>query len=197
MYTMYSVKDTFKLPPEYFDKDIEKVATEVLEGKYEGVIDKNMGVVIAVFNVRNISDGMIYPGDPATHHSAEFDVLAFMPKVDEVVAGEVTELVEFGAFVRIGPMDGLVHVSQITDEFLTYDKRVPAFVSKRSGKSLKKGDLVYAKISTVSIKSSVKDSKIALTMRPEGLGKPDWAAMSESRARKTKGRQGGSRRSQR
>ncbi len=198
MYTMYSVKDTFKLPPEYFDKDIERVATEVLEGKYEGVIDKNMGVIIAVFNVRDISDGMIYPGDPATHHSAEFDVLAFMPKIDEIVAGEVTELVEFGAFVRIGPMDGLVHVSEITDEFLTYDKRVPAFVSKRSGKSLKKGDLVYAKISTVSIKNSVKDSKIALTMRPEGLGKLDWAAMSESRARKAKGRQGGSnRRSQR
>ena len=198
MYTMYSVKDTFKLPPEYFDKDIERVATEVLEGKYEGVIDKNMGVIIAVFNVRDISDGMIYPGDPATHHSAEFDVLAFMPKIDEIVAGEVTELVEFGAFVRIGPMDGLVHVSQITEEFLTYDKRVPAFVSKRSGKSLKKGDLVYAKISTVSIKNSVKDSKIALTMRPEGLGKLDWAAMSESRARKAKGRQGGSnRRSQR
>jgi DNA-directed RNA polymerase subunit E' len=191
MYNMYTVTDTFKLAPEYFDKDIEKVATEVLEGKYEGVIDKGMGVIIAVFNVRDISDGIIYPGDPATHHSAKFDVLAFMPRIDEVIVGEVTELVEFGAFVRIGPMDGLVHVSQITDEFLTYDKRVPAFVSKRSGRSLKKGDVVYAKISTVSIKTSVKDSKIALTMRPEGLGKPEWASMSEAaKARRAKGSKG-------
>ncbi len=45
-------------------------------------------------------------------------MLTYMPFVEEVVAGEVTELAEFGAFVRIGPIDGLVHVSQITNDFL-------------------------------------------------------------------------------
>jgi DNA-directed RNA polymerase subunit E' len=178
MYYNYSIKDTFKMAPEYFDSDIEDVAVEVLRNKYEGTIDKDLGVIIAVYNVRDISDGMIYPGDPATHHEVTFDILTYMPKVDEVVVGEVTELMDFGAFVRIGPMEGLVHVSQITDEFISLDKKIPAFVSKRSGKSLKKGDVVYAKISTVSMKNSVKDSKIALTMKADGLGKPEWANVS-------------------
>ncbi|EQD26106.1 DNA-directed RNA polymerase subunit E', partial [mine drainage metagenome] len=149
----------------------EEVAVEVLRNKYEGTIDKDLGVIIAVYDVRDISDGIIFPGDPATHHEVTFDILTYMPKVDEVVVGEVTELIDFGAFVRIGPMEGLVHVSQITDEFISLDKKIPAFVSKRSGKSLKKGDVVYAKISTVSMKNSVKDSKIALTMKADGLGK--------------------------
>jgi DNA-directed RNA polymerase subunit E' len=174
MYYIHDVKDTFKMPPEFFDKDIEKVATEILKKKYEGSIDKSLGVIVSIYNIRKISDGTIFAGDPSTHHDVEFDMLTYMPFVEEVVAGEVTELAEFGAFVRIGPIDGLVHVSQITNDFLSFDRKVPAFVSKRSGRTLKKGDVVFAKISTVSMRNSVKDSKIALTMKPEGLGKQEW-----------------------
>ena len=105
----------------------------------------------------------------------------------------MTEIAEFGAFVRIGPIDGLVHVSQITNDFLSFDRKAQAFISKRSGRTLKKGDVVFAKISTISMKNSVKDSKIALTMKPEGLGKPEWAERGrevEGKVRKGKGRRG-------
>ncbi len=188
MYSIYTVKDTFKMPPEHFGDDIEKVAAQILQMKYEGRIDRDMGVIVAIFNVRGIGDGTIYPGDPSTHHDAEFDVLTFIPQVDEVVAGEVTELVEFGAFVRIGPMDGLVHVSQIAGDFLTFDKKNLAFVSRKNSISLKKGDAVYAKVSTVSMKNTIKDSKIALTMKPDGLGKPEWAgALAKSRSKRPGG----------
>ena len=189
MYYIYSVKDRFKLPPESLAEDIESVAAKVLRRKYEGAIDKDMGVIVTIFNVRGVSDGILYPGDPSTHHDVEFDVLTFMPGVEEIVNGEVTEIAEFGAFVRIGPIDGLVHVSQITNDFLSFDRKTQAFVSKRSGRSLKKGDAVFAKISTISMKNSVKDSKIALTMKPEGLGKPEWAGEDEkSKARYGKGK---------
>ena len=191
MYQTYTVKDTFKMPPDHFGEEIEKVASVVLQRKYEGAIDKEMGVIICVFNVRNVSDGVIYPEDPSTHHDAEFDVITYMPRVEEIVAGDVTELAEFGAFVRIGPIDGLVHVSQIANEFLSLDKKIPAFVSRKSGISLKKADIAYAKVSTVSMKNSVKDSKIALTMRPEGLGKPDWSATQAKGERARGGRGGG------
>ncbi len=180
----------FKLPPEHFGDNLEDVAADVLERKYEGVIDKQLGVIVAVFNVREISDGVVYPGEPSTHHNAKFDVLAYMPTVDEVVAGEVSELVEFGAFVRIGPVEGLVHVSQIANDFLSFDKKVPSFVSKKTGKLLKKSDLVLAKVSTVSMKKTVKDSKIALTMKPDGLGKLEWIVADARKAKGTSGATG-------
>ncbi len=184
MYKVYSVNDVFKLPPEHFGDNLEEVAEDVLRRKYEGTIDKQLGVIIAVYDVSEISDGIIYPGDPSTHHNARFRVLAFMPTVDEVVAGEVSELVEFGAFVRIGPMEGLVHVSQIANDFLSFDKKTPAFISKKTGKNLKKGDLLIAKISTVSMKKTVKDSKIALTMKPEGLGKLEWITQDSKKGKR-------------
>ncbi len=184
MYNVYTIKDNFALPPENFDKNVEEVAETVLQTKYEGKVDKDIGIIVAVFNVKNVSDGMIYPGDPSTHHDAEFEVLAFLPHVDEVVCGEVTELVEFGAFMRIGPMDGLIHVSQIANEFLSYDRKTQTFVSRQKKLFLKKGDIVYAKISTVSMKNSVKDSKIALTMKQDGFGKPEWARSAAAAAGK-------------
>ncbi|MFI5412907.1 MAG: DNA-directed RNA polymerase, partial [Candidatus Micrarchaeales archaeon] len=185
------VNDIFKLPPEHFGDNLEEVAEDVLRRKYEGTIDKQVGVIVTVFDVSEISDGIIYPGDPSTHHNAKFKVLTFMPTVEEIVAGEVSELVEFGAFVRIGPMEGLVHVSQIANDFLSFDKKVPAFVSKKTGKNLKKGDALYAKISTVSMKKTVKDSKIALTIKPECLGKLEWITADARKGKRDEGGRGG------
>lgn len=193
LYNIYKVRDTFKLSPEYFGEELESTAAEILQRKYEGSIDKEMGVIVSIFDVKNVSDGEIYPSDPATHHTADFSVLAFMPQVDEVVAGEVSELAEFGAFVRIGPMEGLVHVSQIANDFLSLDRKTASFVSRKTGKSLKKGDGVLAKITTVSMRKSVKDSKVALTMKPDGLGKPEWAASDARRNREKSGSKRGGR----
>jgi DNA-directed RNA polymerase subunit E' len=194
MYKIYSISDIFKVPPEDFGEDLEKVAMKELSRRYESTIDKELGIILVVFNIRNISDGMLYPNDPATHHRVDFDVLVYTPQPEEIVAGEVSELAEFGAFVKIGPIDGLVHVSQIANEFLSFDRKVPAFVSRKSNLSLKKGDFVYAKISTVSLKNTIKDSKIALTMRPEGLGKPEWSSMKQQEYKRPV-RRGGSGRS--
>jgi len=193
LYKVYTIRDVFKLPPERFGDDLETAATEILQSKYEGNIDKDMGLLLAVFNVRDIGDGIILPEDPATRHDVRFDILTYVPEVGEVTIGEVSELVEFGAFVRIGPIDGLVHVSQIIGDYISYDKKSGAFISKKSGKSLKKGDVVYAKISTVSMKRSIRDSKIALTMKPSGLGKEEWIAAEAKKSREPK-QKGGSER---
>ena len=175
MYYIYSIEDTISIPPSHFGQDINKTALEVLRAKYERTLDRDIGIIVAVFDVSDVSDGLIMPGDPSTHHRLKFDALAFSLDIDEVVAGEVSELADFGCFVRLGPIDGLVHLSQITSDFISYDKKSSAFVSRNSGKSLKKGDMVYAKVSSISMKGNIKDAKIALTMRPDGLGKPEWA----------------------
>ncbi|MHB1829833.1 MAG: DNA-directed RNA polymerase [Candidatus Micrarchaeaceae archaeon] len=175
MYYIHTIEDTINILPINFGQDVNKTALEALRTKYERTLDKELGIIITVFNVRDVSDGFIMPGDPSTHHNVTFDMLVFNLEIDEIVVGEVSELADFGCFVRLGPIDGLVHLSQITSDFITYDKKASAFVSKNTGRSLKKGDKVYAKVSSISIKGGLKDAKIALTMRPDGLGKPEWA----------------------
>ncbi|MCL5008383.1 MAG: DNA-directed RNA polymerase [Candidatus Marsarchaeota archaeon] len=189
MYYVHTVKDTISIPPSHFGEDINKAAKEILRSRYERTMNKQMGIIIALFNVKDISDGTILPGDPSTHHTVTFDLLSFNLDVGEIVVGEVSELVDFGCFVRLGPIDGLVHMSQITNDYINYDRKTGTFVLRNTKRSIKKGDVVYAKISTVSLKSNIKDAKIALTMRPDGLGKPEW--LKEPKAReKSVGRKG-------
>ena len=171
---VYTVKDTISIPPTYFGDDIKKSVSEILRAKYERTMDRDIGIILAVFNVRDISDGELMPGDPSTHHDVTFDVLTFSIEVEEVIVGEVSELTDFGAFVRLGPIDGLVHLSQITTDFINYDRKTGKFVLRNTNQTLQKGDIVFAKVSTISAKNNIKETKIALTMRPEGLGKFEW-----------------------
>lgn len=175
MYYIHTIDDTISISPAFFGEDLNKTALDVLRRKYERTLDKELGIIVAVFDVSDVSDGLIMPGDPSTHHNLKFKILTFNLDIEEVVAGEVSELADFGCFVRLGPLDGLVHLSQIASDFISYDKKSSSFVSRNTGKSLKKGDFVYAKVSSISLKGGIKDAKIALTMRPDGLGKPEWA----------------------
>ncbi|MEM0201289.1 MAG: DNA-directed RNA polymerase [Candidatus Micrarchaeaceae archaeon] len=184
MYYTHTIKDTISIPPSNFGEDIQTTATQILRSKYERTIDKELGIILALFNVKDISDGFILPGDPSTHHNVTFNLLTFNLDVGEIVMGEVSELVDFGCFVRLGPIDGLVHMSQITNDFINYDRKSSAFVSRTSGKNLKKGDVVYAKVSTISLKTNIKDTKIALTMRPDGLGKFEWLKEPQTKEKK-------------
>ena len=164
-------KEVVRIPPRLFGLKISEGALEILRDQYERTVDKNYGIIVSLHNAKIQSKGKVLHGDGAVFCEVEFDALVFTPEVNEVVEGEVTEIVEFGAFVRLGPIDGLVHVSQVANDFLTYDKKTASLVGRQSKKSIKKGDLVKAKIATVSLKDTIPNSKIALTMRPEGLGK--------------------------
>ncbi|MEM0372632.1 MAG: DNA-directed RNA polymerase, partial [archaeon] len=153
---------------------MEESVKKALREQYEGRLDKDLGVIITVMNPREISDGKIIPGDGAAYHTVMFDALTFKPEVHEVVKGKISEITDFGAFIRFGPIDGLVHVSQVTDDFMSYNEKTQSLVGKDSKKTLKKDDIVTARVIAVSMKGTSSESKINLTMRQEGLGKKEW-----------------------
>jgi DNA-directed RNA polymerase subunit E' len=174
MYYVLSCKDRVRLPAQFFSMKLEDALTQILREKYERRVNKDSGVSLAVWNVKPEGDGLVIPGDNAAYYDVEFDTLTYLPQVNEIVESEVSEVVEFGAFVALGPMEGLVHLSQIANDFLTFNKKAQSFVGRESKKFLKKGDHVFAKISTVSMKNNIPETKIGLTMRPDGLGKEEW-----------------------
>ncbi|MCX8197766.1 MAG: DNA-directed RNA polymerase [Candidatus Micrarchaeota archaeon] len=186
MYFVLSCKDKVRLPAQLFSLKLEDALTQMLRERYERRIDKDAGVVLALWNVKAEGDGLVVPGDNAAYYDVSFDVLAYHPMINEVVETDVSEVVEFGVFLRLGPMEGLVHLSQIANDFLSFNKKTMSFVGRESKKSLKKGDHVFAKISTVSMKATIPETKIGLTMRPEGLGKDEWLAAKKEEEKEPK-----------
>jgi DNA-directed RNA polymerase subunit E' len=182
MYKILTVEDTVRVPPKLFGADLKTAITAELENTLTGRIDKGAGIILAVTKVDKTGEGkMIY-------FNATFDILVYQPTINEVVDGSVTELTEFGAFVNFGPMDGLIHVSQVTEDFMSYDGKGGVLTGKETRKVLKKGDEVRARIITVSLKNKFSESKVGLTMRQPYLGKKEWLA-DEKKAKEKGGKE--------
>jgi DNA-directed RNA polymerase subunit E' len=160
---------------------LETAVQQIVKEKHERKVDVEQGVILKIFNVREITGGKVILGDGAAYYDVKYDALVFVPELHEIMDGEISEVLDFGLFVNIGPFDGLVHLSQITNEFLSYDKKSGTLTSKASKKILRKGDFVRAKVVTVSLKPTLPETKIALTMKSDGLGKLEWLAESEEK----------------
>ena len=175
MYKKMKLKGVARIEPDHLGDPLEAAVERSLRDKYEAVVDKSLGTIVAVLGSENIGEGRILAGDGSIYYEVDFEALVFKPDMQEIVEGEVVEIVKFGAFLSIGPFDGLLHVSQITNEYISYDEKNARLVSKESNKSLGEGDRVRARIIAVSLnEKEPRESKIGLTMRQTGLGRLEW-----------------------
>jgi DNA-directed RNA polymerase subunit E' len=174
LFKVITLEDTIRIPPETFGNPLVTVGHQQVKTKYEGVVDEELGYVIAVTNVSVSPTGKIIPGDGATYHKVSFSLLTFYPKIQEVIEGEVVEIADFGAFVRIGPIDALLHVSQLLDDFISYDEKQGVLLGKETKKKLMSGDQVRVRITAVSLGRAGSSGKIGVTARQPFLGKLEW-----------------------
>jgi len=174
MFKLVALEDTIRIPPEKFGEPIETVGYEQLKMKYEGMVDEELGYIVVVTDVQVSPIGKIIQGDGATYHRAVFSLLTFYPKIQEVVEGEVVEITDFGAFVRVGPIDALLHVSQLMDDFISHDEKQGVLMGKETKRKLTTGDHVRVRITAVSLGRGGGSGKIGVTARQPFLGKIEW-----------------------
>lgn len=187
MYMKTTLVDTVRVPPERLGDVLEEVILDSLQDSLEGRIDKTLGAIVAVTDIVEIGEGHILSGDGAVYYDVTFNAVVYKPVMQEIVEGIVVETVEFGAFVGLGPLDGLLHVSQITDGYVSYDGKNARLVCKEDNRALGEGDGLRARIVAISIKEKEpKESKIGLTMRQPALGKLEWLEEDRTKAKEGK-----------
>ncbi|MEM1569790.1 MAG: DNA-directed RNA polymerase [Candidatus Bathyarchaeia archaeon] len=184
MFKLIDVEDVVRIPPEKFGKPLKQVAEEELRSKYVALVDEELGYVIDILNVNVDPIGRIVSGDGATYHKATFTLLTFLPGLQEVVEGDVMDVQDFGAFVRIGPVDALLHKSQLMDDYITYDKHGESLIGKQTNRSLRKGDVVRVRIVAVSLPKGGGMGKIGVTAKQPFLGKIEWIKEDVSKLQK-------------
>ena len=201
MFKLVTLEDTIRIPPETFGNPLEAVGYQQVKTKYEGMVDEELGYIIAVTDAKVSPVGKIIPGDGAAYHKVNFSLLTYYPEIQEVVEGEAVEIADFGAFVRIGPVDALLHVSQLMDDFISYDERQGVLIGKETKRKLTSGDQIRARITAVSLGKAGSSGKIGVTARQPFLGKLEWIghevqkikkAMEEKTSKKEKQKKGAS-----
>ncbi len=185
MFKLVTLEDTIRIPPKTFGNPLRAVGRQQVEAKYEGMVDEELGYVIAVVEVDVSLIGKIVPGDGATYHKVKFSLLTFYPEIQEVVEGLIVEIADFGAFVRIGPVDALLHVSQLMDDFISYDEKQGILIGKETQRKLSSGDQVRARITAVSMGKAGSSGKIGVTARQPFLGKLEWIEKEVQKLEKT------------
>lgn len=183
MYRVVPMSDTVRIPPERMVEDLDSTISELVQKSFEGRLNKSHGITVLTTNVQPAGQGQVIHGDGAIYQKVAFDALVFKPDNQEVVDGIVAEVVEFGAFIHIGPLDALAHMSQVMNDFMTADVHNERLVGKETGRTLEVGENVRARIVTASLNElAPRESKIGLTMRQPGLGKFEWIEEDRRRA---------------
>ena len=185
MFQIEKRNDVVRVSPDKFGSKLKKVALEVLRSKYESTINSDMGYIIQVIDVDLDPVGKIIPGDGARYHKVNFSVLSFFPLLQEIVEGEIVEITDFGAFIRIGPTDALLHLSQITDDYLTSDVKQGVILASQSKRTLKVDSKVRVRITAVSLGRGASMGKIGVTCRQPYLGALEWIADDIDKSKKS------------
>ena len=172
MFYKVKAKDFIRVPPKMFNMAKREAVLENVKKTYDSFISKDLGFVINVIDVGDVQEGVIVPGDGAAYYDTEFELLTFKPEMNELVFSKVRDITDFGAFMDLGGVEGMTHISQSMDDFVSFSKD-KVLQGKKSNQSLKVGDRCKARIIAVSYKD-LNNPKIGLTMRQEGLGKIEW-----------------------
>jgi len=181
MFYITEVEDYVRVEPKLFGLATAQAVEEQLQEIYADYYDKEMGKVVVVIEILEIGEGIIIPGDGAAYYKSRFKVLAWKPEVHELIYGKIAEITSFGAFIDMGAMKGMIHISQTMDDFVSFNK-TNALTGKASKRILKADDLCLARIVAISHKGD--SPKIGLTMRQPGLGKLEW--IKEEKTKKEK-----------
>jgi len=171
MFYLLEVEDYVRVEPKHFGLPTKEAIEKQLNETFVDKVDKELGFVIAVVGVGEVADGVIIPGDGAAFYKSKFKLLTWRPELHELVYGIISEITNFGAFMQIGPAQGMIHISQTMEDYASLSK-TGTLSGKSSKRSLGKGDECIARIVAISFKGG--EPKIGLTMRQPGLGKVEW-----------------------
>ena len=179
MYTLETRESTIRIPAEYIRRGrrLEDHIDELAHDAFECRFDEDENFTLLTFDHEAVGRGKIIHGDGAIYQNVRFKALVFTMDNNEVIDGAVSEVSEYGAFVRIGPMEALLHKSQILDEPVQVNLGGDSarIEGQQSGRSLVMGSSVRARIVSKSINhNDPRSSKIGLNCKMDGLGGLDW-----------------------
>ncbi len=172
MFKLVEIRDVVRVDPRFLGKDVKEAIKQSLAESLEGEVDQNVGAILAITDVKEFGEGEIRHGDAGVYFPVVYEALVYKPENNEVTLGEVIEIAEFGAFIRIGAFDALCHISQLMQDRVAYDRKNAIIVGRKTKRKLQEGDVVRCRITGVSMGKTRQ--RISLTMRQPFLGSLKW-----------------------
>lgn len=103
MFFLHEMEHTVTLHPSYFDQKTHTYCEDQLYGDIEGT---NTGsyYILCVVNILDISEPRVLPGSSYAEFKISFSAVVWRPFKGEVCDGLVTQVMQTGFFVDVGPL---------------------------------------------------------------------------------------------
>lgn len=87
MYVLAEMKDIVHVKPWNFDQDLKVVVEDELNKKFANKVIYQLGLCVALFDIKEIDDSYVFPGDGSSHTRVIFRFVVFRPFIDEILVG--------------------------------------------------------------------------------------------------------------
>merc|ERR1712126_451199 len=122
MFILSELKSLVRLFPRGFNKSLEDQVTDELNRKLANKVLLNVGLCLSLYDILEIGDSFIFPGDGSSHTRVRFRMLVFRPEIEEVLVGKIKNCSKEGVQVSLEffddiliPSDSLQHPARYDD----------------------------------------------------------------------------------
>jgi DNA-directed RNA polymerase III subunit RPC8 len=89
MFLLSCMKDNVKISPSSFGKPQSQAIIECLNEKYSNRVVYNLGLCVSVWDLVEIEDPIVYPGEGGSFVKVTFRMAIFKPFIGQVLVGKV------------------------------------------------------------------------------------------------------------
>ncbi|RZF43985.1 hypothetical protein LSTR_LSTR007257 [Laodelphax striatellus] len=107
MFILAEFKDVVRTPPSSFNSTLQSSVSDYLNGKLANKVLYNVGLCISLFDIQELDNSFIFPGDGAAHTKVVFRYVVFRPAIDEVIVGKIRSSSKDGIHVTLGFFDDI------------------------------------------------------------------------------------------
>lgn len=147
------------------------IRTYLIEGKTDEATLAKWNEKLAV--IASHASEMERRAVEAERDTDELKKVQFMEdKIGEQFEGMISGVTNFGLFVELpNTIEGLVHVSYLTDDYYHYDEKQYAMIGERTGNIFRIGDEIEVKVVNVNVDETSIDFEV-VGMKPRAERKP-------------------------
>ncbi|EEQ39251.1 putative DNA-directed RNA polymerase III subunit [Clavispora lusitaniae] len=128
MFILSELSDLIRVPPSSFNIPVHHVLKDELHKKYSNKVISNLGLAVSVWDISDIKDGLLKPGDGGAYVEVRFRIIVWKPFVGEILTGWVADCSAEGIKVRMGFFDDIFIPKDYIFESCTFSPAEKAWV---------------------------------------------------------------------
>ncbi|CAB4067038.1 RPC8 [Lepeophtheirus salmonis] len=102
MFVLSELKSLVRLPASQLGKSLPDALREEINRKVSNKVVLNVGLAVCLFDILEIGDSFVFPGDGASHTHVQFRLLVFRPFMEEIINGKIKSCSKDGVQISLG-----------------------------------------------------------------------------------------------